>query len=83
LRGRSLVSVRRSFRLPALLACSDGDTEGDVVEARQSSPDNHVSRWRIVVAGEVAAEHGDLEHQTLSRNRVGFQRAVFRDSLLV
>ena len=55
------VSIRPGLRLPTSSACSDCDTEGDVVEARQATTDNDVSGWRIVVAGEVAAEHGDLE----------------------
>lgn len=55
---QSAVYLRKTafnvFRLPTLSASSDGDAEGDVIEAGQASPYDHVSgRW-IVLASEIA-----------------------------
>jgi putative transposase len=47
--------------LPTSSAVADRDADGDVVEAGEAAPDDHVAGWRIVVAGEVSAEHGDLQ----------------------
>lgn len=44
-----------------IVAFADRDTESDVVQAGQAAPDDHVTRWWIMVAGEIAAEHGDLQ----------------------
>src|SRR5690606_1089948 len=48
-------------RLPTSSTCPNGDSEGDVIEAGQASPDNHISGWWTVFASKVATEHGDLD----------------------
>ncbi len=49
------------LRLPTSSVCSDGNAEGDVVKTGHAAPDNHVAgRW-IMLAGKVAAKHGDLQ----------------------
>ena len=54
------VRIRVGFRLPTLSARSDGDAKCDVIEAGQPSPYDHVAGRRIVLASEIATEHGDL-----------------------
>src|SRR4051794_21365277 len=58
---RSSVSMRRSFQLPTSWIGPDGDANGNVVEAGEAAPHDHVAGRRIAVAGEIAAEHGDLQ----------------------
>ena len=50
----TVVIASGSFATEAVAVVrSDGYAEGDVIEeARQAPPDNHVSRWRIVLRAE-------------------------------
>src|SRR3954451_13594524 len=51
----------RPFQLPTSWIGPDGDANGNVVEAGEAAPHDHVAGRRIAVAGEIAAEHGDLQ----------------------
>ena len=63
--------LRGCFRLPTSSDRCDCDTEGDVVQAGHAAPDHHGTGRRIVVAGEIASEHGDLQE-------VGSERALLQ-----
>ena len=40
---------------------ADGYAYGDVMQAGEATPNDHVAGRRVAAAGEVAAEHGDLQ----------------------
>jgi len=62
------VSMRQGFQLPISSACPDRESEADVVQASHAAPDNHIAGRRIVAAGEIAAEHRDLQQVGVERS---------------
>ena len=69
-KGRGGVSVRPIFQLPTIFDLQ-GRTEGDVVQSREPAPHDDVARRRILGAGEIAAEPGDLDEVERDRPAAG------------
>ena len=60
--GKASCGVGRDFQLPTSQMRSDCEAEGDVLEACETTPDDHVTgRW-VVCAGQVAAERGNSKN---------------------